>query len=323
MKNIFITREIPEKGIKMLREKGYAVTMGNSKTPPTQEEIIEEIKKKNYDVLVTLLTDKIDRKVFDASPSTKLFANYAIGFDNIDLVEATKRGITVTNTAGNYVDSVAEHTIGLLLALMARLVEADTFVREGKYKGWEPMLFVGDKLENKTVAIIGAGRIGERVACKLYKGFGVKIIYYDIIRNERIEKDCNAQFINSVDEVLSLADVISIHIPLLSTTHHLINKGNLEKMKPSAYLINTSRGAVIDEIALVEVLRNNKIRGAGLDVYEFEPKLMEGLTKLTNTILSPHIASAQLEAREEMSKIVAENIIDFFKGKIPRNKVNK
>jgi glyoxylate reductase len=323
MKNIFITREIAENGIKMLREKGYDVTIGNSKTPPSQEELIEEIKKKNYDILVTLLTDKIDRKVFDASPSTKLFTNYAIGFDNIDLVEATKRGITVTNTSGNYVDSVAEHTIGLLLALMARLVEADTFVREGKYKGWDPMLFIGDKLENKTVAIIGTGRIGERVAHKLYKGFGVKIIYYDVIKNEKIERDCNAQFINSVDEALSLADVVSIHVPLLSTTHHLINKENLKKMKPSAYLINTSRGAVIDEIALVEALRNNKIRGAGLDVYEFEPKLTEGLTKLKNTILSPHIASAQLEAREEMSKIVAENIIDFFEGKIPRNKVNK
>ncbi len=178
-------------------------------------------------------------------------------------------------------------------------------------------------MRGKTVAVIGTGRIGEQVARKLHGGFGVKIIYYDVARNERIEKDCDAQFMNSVDEAISVADVISIHVPLLPTTVHLINSESFKKMKPSAYLINTSRGPVIDENALVEALKTEKIRGAALDVYEFEPKLAKGLAKLPNTVLTPHIASSQMEARNEMSNIVAENIIDFFEGRIPRNKVNK
>jgi glyoxylate reductase len=206
---------------------------------------------------------------------------------------------------------------------MARLVEADTFVRAGKYKGWDPMIFIGDTLRGKTVAIIGTGRIGEQVARKLHAGFGAKILYYDVRRNEKIESDCNAQFVNSVDEALSQADAVSIHVPLLPSTHHLINAENLKKMKKTAYLINTSRGPVIDEAALVKALAEGTIRGAGLDVYEFEPKLAKGLAKLPNTILSPHIASAQMGAREEMSLVVAENVIDFLEGKTPRNKVNK
>lgn len=323
MKKIFITRQIPENGINILKEKGYDVTIGEIKTPPTQEELINEIKDKHYDVVITLLTDKIGSEIFNASPNTKLFANYAIGYDNIDIEEATKRDVCITNTPGDYVSGIAEHTIGLMLALMAKLVPADTFVRQGKYKGWDPMIFIGDKLEGKTVGVIGTGRIGEQVARKLHNGFGVKIIYFDIKRNEKMEKDCNAQFIDSVDEVLRVSDVVSIHVPLLASTHHLINKDNLNKMKQSAYLINTSRGAVIDEVALVETLKNNRIRGAGLDVYEFEPNLVAGLVELPNTILSPHIASAQIESREEMSKIVAENVIDYIEGRIPKNKVNK
>lgn len=323
MSKIFITRQIPEIGINILREKGYDVTIGENKTPPTEEELINEIKDKNYDVVVTLLTDKINNRVFDASPSTKLFANYAIGYDNIDVEEATRRGVYVTNTPGDYVGGIAEHTIGLILALMAKLVPADTFVRQGKYSGWDPMIFIGDKLEGKTVAIIGTGRIGEQVARKLYGGFGVKIVYFDTKRNEKIEKECNALFVDSIDEALSISDVISIHVPLLDSTHHLINKDNLKKMKPSAYLINTSRGAVIDEAALVEALKSGQIRGAALDVYEFEPKLASGLIELQNTILSPHIASAQTESREDMSMIMAQNVVDYIEGRIPRNKVNK
>ncbi|OGI82951.1 D-glycerate dehydrogenase [Candidatus Nomurabacteria bacterium RIFCSPLOWO2_02_FULL_44_12] len=323
MKSIFITRQIPENGIKILKEKGYDVTVGKYKTPPTQPELIEELKKKNYDVVVPLLTDKIDSAVFDAVPTVKIFANYSVGFDNIDLEEATKRNIAVTNTPGDYVDGVAEHAVALLLAIMARLAEADQFVRAGKYQGWDPMLFMGDKLNGKTVAVIGTGRIGERFARKLSSGFGVKIIYYDVVRNERIEKECGAQFVSSVNEALALADAVSIHVPLLPTTHHLINKNNLAKMKPTAYLINTSRGPVVDEEALVKALQNGRIRGAGLDVFEFEPKLTKGLVKLSNTVLSPHIASSQLESREEMAEIVANNIIDFFEGRVPRNKVNK
>jgi len=323
MCKIFITRQIPQSGINLLKEKGYNITIGKNKTPLTEDELINEIKDKNYDVVVTLLTDKINDKIFDTSPSTKLFANYAIGYDNIDLEEATKRDVCVTNTPGDYVGGIAEHTIGLILALMAKLVPADIFVRQGKYSGWDPMIFIGDKLEGKTVAIIGTGRIGEQVARKLYGGFGVKIVYFDTRRNEKIERDCNAEFIDSIDKALSISDVISIHVPLLDSTNHLINRNNLRKMKSSAYLINTSRGGVIDEVALVEALKSGQIRGAALDVYEFEPKLASGLVELQNTILSPHIASAQTESREDMSMIMAQNVIDYIEGRIPRNKVNK
>lgn len=321
MKNIFITRQIPDSARKTLEAKGYSVTVGKYKTPITEKELVKELKKKPYDAVITLLTDKIGGKIFDASPNTKLFSNYSIGYDNFDVEEAKKRGITLTNAPGSYVDSIAEHTIALLLALMSRIVEADTFVRKGKYKGWNPMLFIGDDVSGKTVAIIGTGRIGEKVARKLYAGFGAKIIYYDVVRNERIEKDCEAVFVDSVDKALEMADIVSLHVPLLDSTHHLINKDRLAKMKKNAYLINTSRGAVIDEKALVEALKKGEIRGAGLDVYEFEPKLAKGLTKLSNTVLSPHIASAQIDAREEMCKVVVENIIDFLEGKVPKNKI--
>ena len=323
MNNIFITRQIPENGIAILKEKGYRVSIGKTKNPPTQKEIIKQIKGKNYDVVITLLTDKIDSRIFDSSPETKLFANYAIGYDNFNLEEATERNITLTNAPGDYTDGIAQHTIGLLLSLMSRLPEADNFVRKGKYKGWDPLLFIGEKLKGKTVAIIGTGRIGEQVARTLYHGFEAKIIYYDVQRNEKIEKDCSATFVSSLDEALALADVVSVHVPLLPTTHHLINKENLKKMKNTAYLINTSRGPVIDEKALTEALKNKKIRGAGFDVYEFEPKITKGLTKLPNTVFSPHTASAQLESREEMSRIVAENVIDFLEGRNPKNRINK
>lgn len=322
MKKIYMTRRIPGECIKILEDKKYEVIIGTSKNPPTQKEIIKALKKKQYDAVVTLLTDKIDSAVFDVSPETKLFANFAIGYDNIDTTEATQRGITVTNTQGDYADGIAQHTIALLLSLMSRLSEADPFVRKGKYKGWDPMLFLGETLKGKTVAIIGTGKIGELVASKLYHGFGAQIAYYDIVRNERIEKECNATYVPSVDEILPLADVVSLHTPLLPTTRHLMNKERLMKMKKTAYLINTSRGPVIDETALVTVLKTGDIRGAGLDVFEFEPKLVRGLAKLPNTVFSPHIASAQTDARDAMSKIVAENIIDFFEGKVPRNKVN-
>lgn len=322
MKNIFITKQIPETAIKKLEEKGHSVTVGKYKTPITEKQLIKELKKKQYDAVITLLTDKIGSKIFDASPNTKLFSNYSIGYDNFDLDEAKSRNITLTNVPGDYVDCIAEHTIALLLSLMSRIVEADTFVRKGKYKGWDPMLFIGDGISGKTVAIIGTGRIGEKVARKLYAGFGAKIIYYDVVRNEKVEKDCKAIFVDSIDEALAMADIVSLHVPLMDSTHHLINKERLIKMKKTAYLINTSRGAVIDEKALVEALKEGVIRGAGLDVYEFEPKLTKGLNKLSNTVLSPHIASAQIDSREEMCNILVENVTDFLDGKIPKNKLN-
>lgn len=320
-KSIFITRQIPDIAITALRAKGYVIDVNTRENPPTQKEIIKFLKKKPYDAVLTLLTDKIDAHVFDAVPSIKLYANYAVGYDNIDIVEAKKRGIYVTNTPGAYSDAIAEHTLALTLALTTRVAEADRFVRAGKYKGWSAMNFIGTDLSGKTVGIIGTGRIGERVAYHFARGFGAKIIYYDIARNEKIEKECGAVFVSSVEEVLRQSDIVTLHVPLLDSTRHLINEARLRMMKPTAYLINTSRGPVIDEVALVEALKSGVIRGAGLDVFEYEPALSRGLTKLPNVVLTPHIASAREKARTEMATIAVDNIVDFFEGKRPRNNV--
>jgi glyoxylate reductase len=321
-KAIFVTRQIPEVGLKMLRDKGYEVDVRDKDSIPTVKQLIRALKKKPYDAVVTLLTDPVDAAIFDAVPSAKIFANYATGYDNIDVTEAKKRGIMVTNApAVSTSEAVAEHTFALMLALAARIVEADESVRQGKYKGWSPMNFIGTDILGKTLGLIGAGRIGEKVA-RYASGFGLKIIYTDIVRNERIEKECGAVYFSTPEEILRQADIVSLHTPLLPSTKHLINAERLKMMKPTALLINTSRGPIIDEDALVGALQNGTIAGAGLDVFEFEPHLVPGLVKLQNVILTPHIASASDNVRNEMSTMAAQNIIDFFEGKVPANKVN-
>ncbi len=321
-KLVFITGRIPESGIKQLVAKGYEVDVSPKESILTQEEIIAYLQKKPYDVVLTLLTDEINAKVFDSAPSVKLYANYATGFNNIDVLEAKNRGITVTNAPAQMSsEAVAEHTIALMLALAARIVEADEFVRQGKYKGWQPMNFIGTDILGKTLGLIGAGRIGDRVAYYA-KGLGMKIIYHDVIKNEKLEKEYGAAYQNTVEDILKEADVVSLHVPLMDSTKHLINETRLNLMKPTAFLINTSRGPVVDETALEKILREKRIGGAGLDVFEFEPKTVPGLVELQNVILTPHIASASVEAREEMANIAVQNIIDFLEGKKPQNIVN-
>ena len=321
MKNIYITRQIPDSGVDMLRAKGYTIDMNMKDAIPSQAEIIEALQRKPYDAAITLLTDKIDATVFDVVPAIKLYANYATGFDNIDVAEAKKRGIFVTNTPGNYAFCIAEHTMSLMLALTTRIVEADYFVRAGKYVGWSPSNFVGTDLQGKTLGLIGAGRIGERVAHHASRGFDMPVIYYDVNRNEKIEKEYGAVYYPNVEDVLKQADVVSLHVPLLDSTKHLINESRLKLMKPTAFLINTARGPVVDESALVAALKNKTIRGAGLDVFEFEPKLAAGLAELPNVVLTPHIASARESARNEMAKVAAENVIEFLEKGTVKNSV--
>lgn len=323
MKKIYVTRKIPDVGLKMLTDKGYEIDVREGSMPPTQEELNEALKAKQYDVVVTLLTDKIDSKIFDSNPDIKLFANYAIGFDNFDIKEAKNRGVFVTNTPGAYANCVAEHAIALMLALTTRLVEGDEFVRDGKYKCWQPDIFIGTDLSGKTLGLIGAGRIGEKVAWRLMHGFDMKIIYHDIKRNEILDKEDKAEYKDTIEEVLREADIVTLHTPLLPETKHLINEERLKMMKPSAFLINTSRGPVVDEDALFKALKEGWIKGAGLDVMEFEPNPVAGLTDLDNVIITPHIASARESARNEMATVLADNIIDFFEGREPRNNVAK
>jgi len=323
MNKIFITRKITDVGVKLLQDKGYTVDVYGKDRVMSQKELIKTLKKGAYDGVVSLLTDKIDAAVFDAAPSVKIFANYASGFDNIDVVEAKKRGIAVSNApAPQTSESVAEHALALALALAARIVEADEFMRKGKYKGWDPMLFIGMDVLGKTLGIVGVGRIGGKVA-HYASGLGLKVIYTDVARNDEIEKESGAVFCDSVDELLKKADIVSLHVPLMDSTRHLINEARLKMMKPTAFLVNTSRGPVIDEIALTKALKDKTIAGAALDVFEFEPKITPGLAKLPNVILTPHIASASLQTRDEMSEMAANNIIDFFEGRTPTNSVIK
>lgn len=317
--NIYVTREIPQLAIDMLTQKGYTVEVGNSKIPLTKDDLLKIASTQKYDAFLTLLTDQIDEDFLKtAGEKLKIISNFAVGFNNIDVSSANKHGVIVANTPGSFSDCIAEHAVALVFALTTRLVEADRYIRDGGYKGWDPMIFIGEDVCNKTVGILGAGHIGERFAFHMNKGFNCKILYYDVKRNEKIEKELGAIFYENPDEVIRQADILSLHVPLLPSTKHMISEEKLRLMKKNAILINTSRGSVIDENALVKALQNKIIAGAGLDVYEFEPKLAEGLAKLDNVVLTPHIASARTSARNEMATLAAQNIIDVFEGREPK-----
>lgn len=320
-KNIFITRQIPGPAKDLLESKGYEVTAGTWDRPPTKKELIKMLRKKPYVAVITLLTDPIDADVYDAVPQAKIFANYAVGYNNLDIEEAQKRGVIVTNTPGNFSHTAGEHTIALMLGLASNVVSGDRFVRAKKYRGFDPMLFVGTDLPGKMFGIIGAGAIGTSAAKMAHHGFGMKIVYFDINKNEKLESECAAQKLETVEELLKISDFISLHTPLLPETRHLINAERLNLMKKTAYLINTSRGPVIDEKALVQALKEEKIAGAGLDVYEEEPYLTRGLTRLQNVVLTPHIATATKEAREEMSNIVVDNVLAVLETGVAKNPV--
>jgi glyoxylate reductase len=328
MKKIYITRKIPEIGVGMLREKGYEIDINTKDRPLSKRELLRALRRKPYDAVLTLLTDQIDKEVFDACPSAKIYANFAIGFNNIDTVEAKNRGIFVTNTPGGGAERVAEHAWALILALTCRVVEGDKYLRKGKFKGWDPLLLHGTLLHGKTLGIIGTGRIGADVAQRAVRGFGMKVAYYDVKRNEDIERDLGATFYQLPEDVLKISDIVSLHVPLLDSTKHLINEVRLRVMKPTAYLINTSRGPVVDETALVSALEANLlssgkqgIRGAGLDVFENEPKMAKGLDKLPNVVITPHIASATEDSRGDMAVMSVTNIIAVMEGKTPPNVV--
>ena len=321
MSKVFVTRRIPESGMAKLRAAGHEVDVSAKEGVLSRAELLEALKVKSYDAVLCLLTDKIDGAVFDAIPSAKIFANYAVGTDNIDLAAAKERGVTITNTPGVLTETVAEHAFTLMLSVAHRVAEADGFTRAGKYGGWEPLLLLGTDLSHKTLGILGLGRIGSRVAHHGARGFDMKIIYYDVARSEQFEKEYAAEFRPNPEEVLKEADFVSVHVPLLASTKHLINQERLAMMKPTAILVNTSRGPVIDEAALTEALKSGVIRGAGLDVFENEPLLASGLTSLRNVILTPHIASATEETRSKMSDLAAQNIIEFLAGRVPPNQI--
>ncbi|OGY26319.1 MAG: D-glycerate dehydrogenase [Candidatus Woykebacteria bacterium RBG_19FT_COMBO_43_10] len=318
-KKVYVTRPIPEEGIELLKKKGFQVDINPEDKVLSKEELKKAIS--GYDGILCLLTDKIDGEVLNAAgKQLKIVANYAVGYDNIDVKAATERKIFVTNTPGVLTEAVAEHTFALLMSVAKRIVEADDFVRAGKYKQWEPKGFLGPQIWGKTIGIVGLGRIGSFVAQIAHGGFNMEVLYHDVTKNEEFEMRFSAKY-RETPELLRGSDFVTIHVPLLPETHHLIGAKELGTMKQTAILINTSRGPVVDEVALVEALKSKKIAGAGLDVFEHEPDLTPGLTDLPNVALTPHTASATHEARNAMSRIAAENIIAALEGKQPPNAV--
>ncbi len=326
--NVFVTRDIPDEGIAMLKKDkriNLEVYEHDKKIP--RNTLLKRVKGK--DIILSILTENMNKEVFEAAGAQlKMVANYAVGFNNIDLKEAAKRNITVTNAPSEQIsESVAEHTIALMFALAHRVVEGDRFTRAGKYKAWGPKLLLGSDLYKKTVGIIGTGRIGEGVVKRLKDGFEMNILYHDIKRNKRLEKETGAKY-RSLNALLKQSDFVSLHVPLLPSTKHLLGTKEFKLMKNTAFLINTARGPVVNEKALLKALHKGEIAGAGLDVYECEPMIdcdpndnLE-LRTMENVVLTPHTASATLETRQSMSRVAAANILAFVKGKTPPNVVS-
>ena len=315
---IYVTRDIGERGLKIIRQH-FDTEVWPEYAPPPKKTIIE--KARNVDALATLLSDKIDAEVFDAAPKLKIVSQLAVGFDNIDIPEATKRGIYVTNTPEVLTDTTADFAWALLLAIARRVVEADKYVRTGQWKvGWHPNMMAGRDVNGTTIGVVGAGRIGYAVA-KRATGFDMKILFYDVVPRPEIEK-LGAKKAD-LDTLLKQSDFVSIHVPLMKETHHLMNEQKLRLMKKTAYLINNSRGPVVDEKALYKALKEGWIAGAALDVFEQEPIPVDSpLLKLDNVVVAPHISSASLETRSRMAEMVAENLVAFFEGKKPPNLIN-
>lgn len=322
MPKIFITRPIPNEGIKMLETKGYKLSIYPKDEIIPRDKLLKGVV--GVDAILSILTDRIDAELFDAAgPQLKIVANYAVGFDNIDLDEAKKRNIFITNAPSPEVtEAVAEHAFALIMTLAHRIVEADTFARNGQYHGWGPQLLLGTDIYKKTLGIVGMGRIGFALAQRAVKGFGMKVIYNNPKPNTDFEKEYNGTY-RTLHDLLKEADFISLHVPLLPSTQHLIGTEQLKLMKSTAFLINTARGPIVDEKALLEALNKKQIAGAALDVFECEPSIdcdpydhLE-LKTFPNTILTPHTASSTIEARQAMSRAAAKNIIEVLENRTP------
>lgn len=321
MAKIFVSRAIPGETLQRLLDSGNDVTVSEFDRSLSPEEFLE--KARGCDAVMTLLTDRIDAEVIDAiGPQLKIVSNYAVGCDNIKVDDATAKGVVVTNTPSDEVnESVAEHAWALMLALARRIVEADESTRRGSYKGWEPGIFLGVNMVGKTLGIVGMGRIGS-MAARRAKGYNMKILYNKHHPDPDAERELGVEFAE-LDRLYAESDFISLHVPLTAETHHMINKETLYKMKKGVFIVNTSRGSVIDEGDLVDALRSGQVGGAGLDVFDNEPNINPELIDMENVILTPHIASATWEARNKMGEQAVSAILDTLAGKQPKNILNE
>ncbi len=316
---VYITRRIPQEGLDLLRRMAD-VDINPNDAPLQRNELLAKAGK--YDGIIGLLTDKIDKEFFEAGTILKGYANYAVGYDNIDVAEATAHGIPVSNTPGVLTDATAECAWALLFAVARRVVETDKVMRSGNWDGWGPLQFIGGDVKGKTLGIVGAGRIGTEMAL-MSRGFNMQVIYSSSSgrKNGVLDSELNAKLV-SFDELLEQSDFISVHAPLTPDTKHLFNDQTFARMKSTAYIINTARGPVIKEEDLVTALRDNVIAGAGLDVYEMEPQMASGLARLDNAVLLPHIGSATHSSRTDMATLAARNLMAMLKGDKPETCLN-
>jgi glyoxylate reductase len=309
--NVFVTRPIPEPGLSILRAAGLEPRVRAAECPIPRDELIAGVA--GADALLCMLTDRVDAEVLDAGP-LKVVSNVAVGVDNIDLEAARARGVRVTNTPGVLTDATADLAMALLLAVARRIPEGDAMVRRGDFVGWGPLVMVGGDLSGRTLGIVGPGRIGTAVARRA-RAFGMEILIAAHREHPELGKPV------PVEELLERSDYVSLHCPLTPQTQHLLDARRLALMKPTAYLINTARGPVVDEEALVRALRSGALAGAGLDVFEREPEVHPGLLELDNVVLAPHSGSATHRTRDTMARMAAADLVAVLAGREPQHGV--
>jgi glyoxylate reductase len=309
---VVIPGNIPQAAAELLKKEGFHLYIFKE-DESTRDDFFSNIG--DADAVISLINQKFNPYVIEKMKKCKIIANYGVGFNNIDVEYAREKGIIVTNTPDVLTDSTADLTIALVLGCARKIIEAEAFLRGGKFRGWQPQLFLGIELKNKIFGVIGAGRIGTAAALRAYS-FGMKIIYYSKKENKQLKKVAKAKKV-LLNSLLKKADFISLHVPLTNETYHLLNREKLNLIKSSAVLINTARGEIVDEKELIELLKNKKISAAGFDVYENEPNLNPDLFKLDNVLLLPHIGSATMEARTNMALLAARNVEAVLKGKKP------
>ena len=314
---VFITQPIPEPGPSLVRQAADDVRSNPDDRVLTPEELRAEVA--GCDAVLCLLTDRVDASVLEAARGCRIFANMAVGFNNVDVAAASRLGILVTNTPGVLTEATADLTWTLILGIARRVVEGDVEMRAGRFPGWGPLYMLGGDVTGKTLGLVGPGRIAAAVARRAV-GFEMPLLYHG--RRPNPELDALGARGVSLEVLLAESDFVSLHVPLAAETHHLIDARALDRMKPTAYLINTARGPVVDEAALVAALKANRIAGAGLDVYEDEPRMAEGLAECRNALLLPHLGSATHATRAAMSRIAGENLAAALQGRRPPNLVN-
>jgi len=313
---VLVTRKLPEEGLNKLKEH-CKVFMHSTDSPITQEELLEFAPV--IDAVIAVRT-KINAEFIEKAEKLKIISNYGVGYDNIDVEAANKKEIPVTNLPYSVTESTAELTMSLMLAASRRIVEADNYVRNANDCNWYPMLMMGHELYGKKLGIIGFGRIGQAVAKRAW-GFGMDLYYYDMKKTDSDRLGINVNFL-PFDKLIKQMDYITLHVPYLKKTHHLIAEKEFKNMKKSAYLINASRGPVVNQQALIKALKDKIIAGAALDVFETEPQVPVELCKLKNIVLTPHIGTSTLETRTKMATLASEKVIQIMKGEAPENIVN-